>query len=458
MFDDSVKYTESKESSELSKTDKDDSFAELEALSKQVADAIIEHDAVRLISHNDADGLSAAGVMCNALYRRQIIFHATIVSQFEQSTVELIEKTSQEAVILCDMGSGQIELASKIKNAIIIDHHKPIGKLEHVHFNPHLVGIDGSSQLCAACGAYMVARQMGDNTDLAGIALAGAIGDKQPMNGVNKFILDEAVENKAVTVRKGLRVGDGTIEELLEYSTDPYLDITGDNDKIKAFVDAMGIKTRLRDFTEEELVRFTSVIALKLAKQGSLSAIDSLIGDTYTLNNEVVPNIYDFVNILNACGKVEKAGLGLALCMRDSSVADEALITAREYQRDLIGTLKRAEAGIKSKQNIRYVILDDAKGAGIVAGTVTRYLYSDKPFITLNEAEDKIKISARGTRKLVEHGLDLAAALREASAQVGGTGGGHDIASGATIPKGTAMRFVDIVDSIVGEQLKGKTG
>lgn len=185
--------------------------AELEALSKHVADAIIEHDVVRLISHNDADGLSAAGIMCNALYRRGILFQATIVSQFDQSTIELIEKTSPGAVILCDMGSSQVELASRIKNAIIIDHHKPTGELTHVHFNPHLVGIDGSSQLCASCGAYMVARQMGENSDLAGIALAGAIGDKQALNGANKIILDEAVEKKAVTVKKGLRMGDDPV-------------------------------------------------------------------------------------------------------------------------------------------------------------------------------------------------------------------------------------------------------
>lgn len=433
-------------------------FDKLEALSREVARAIAEHDSVRLISHNDADGLSAAGIMCNALYRRQILFHTTIVSQFDASTVELVGKTPRDAVILCDMGSSQVELSSKIKNAIIIDHHKPTGNIEHVHFNPHLVGIDGSSQLCAACGAYMVARQMGDNADLAGIALAGAIGDKQPIKDWNKLILDEAVEKKAVTVKKGLRVGDGTIEEILEYSTDPYLDITGDKEKIKEFAGKLGIKGRLEDLKEDELMRFTSIIALKLAKQGSLHAVDSLIGDTYTLNKEVVTNIYDFVNILNACGKVEKAGLGIAMCMRDASVVKEALSTAREHQQTLIGILKKAETLVKPKQNIRYLILDDARGAGIVAGTMTRYLYSDKPFVTLNQVEDKIKVSARGTRQLVEHGLDLAAALREASMQVGGTGGGHDIASGATLPKGTAMKFLDIVDSIVGKQLKGKTG
>ena len=142
-------------------TDEDESLVQLEKLGEQAASAILEFDTIRLISHNDADGLSAAGIMCTALHRRQILFHATIVSQFDHSIVEMIEKTSQEAVILCDMGSGQAELSSNLKNAIIIDHHKPTGTLEHMHFNPHLVGINGSNQFSASCGAYMVARHMG---------------------------------------------------------------------------------------------------------------------------------------------------------------------------------------------------------------------------------------------------------------------------------------------------------
>ncbi len=433
-----------------------ESLLELEALSRQVASAINEHESVRLISHNDADGLSAAGILCNALYRNGIRFHATIVSQFDLSTVDLIRNTSQGPVILCDMGSGQVELASSIKEAIIIDHHKPTGKLEHIHFNPHLVGIDGSTELCASCGAYMVARQMGENSDLAGLALAGAVGDKQPMTGANKFILDEAVDQKAVTVKKGLRMGDDPIEELLEYSIDPYLDITGDKDKIKAFIDRAGTKGKLKELPEEQSIRFASLIVLKMARQGGLSAINSLIGDIFILNNEIIPNIFDFVNVLNACGNVEKAGLGLAVCMRNESLAEEAMSTAREHQRKIVWTIRKAQAQIKQAQNFRYVHLEDSSSTGAIAGTMTRYLYPDKPFITLNEVEDRIKVSARGTRKLVSSGLDLAAAMREASAAVGGIGGGHDVASGASIPKGTAPRFIEVADSIIGKQLKGK--
>ena len=434
--------------------DGQESLVELEVLSKQVAEAILEHDIVRLISHNDADGLSAAGIMCNALQRKNIIFHATIVSHFDQSTLDLIGKTSNGPVILCDMGSGQAELTSTIKEAIIIDHHKPTGKLEHVHFNPHLAGIDGSTELCASCGAYMVARQMGDNSDLAGLAIAGAIGDKQPMKGANKFILEEAISKKTITSRKGLRMGDGPLEEIFENSVDPYLDITGDKDKIKAFLDDLGIKGELRNLSEEELIHLSSVIILKLVKQGSIPAIDSLIGDTYNLNNELIPNIFDFVNILNACGKDDKGGIALSLCMRDESVINEAKAMTLEHQRTLISVIKKAKAQVKSAHSFRYVLLEDSSGTGIIAGTMTRYLYPDKPFLTLNEVEGIIRISGRGTRKLVDAGLDLATAMREASQIVGGMGGGHDVASGATIPKGTAKKFIDLIDPIIEKQLK----
>jgi len=48
-------------------TDGNDSLIKLKALSKTVANAILQHDSVRLISHNDADGLSAAGI-CAMLF------------------------------------------------------------------------------------------------------------------------------------------------------------------------------------------------------------------------------------------------------------------------------------------------------------------------------------------------------------------------------------------------------
>jgi RecJ-like exonuclease len=43
--------------------------------------------------------------------------------------------------------------------------------------------------------------------------------------------------------------------------------------------------------------------------------------------------------------------------------------------------------------------------------------------------------------------------MDEASAAVGGGGGGHDVAAGATIPKGERQAFLEHADRIVGDQL-----
>ena len=49
-------------------------------------------------------------------------------------------------------------------------------------------------------------------------------------------------------------------------------------------------------------------------------------------------------------------------------------------------------------------------------------------------------------------GVDLAQALVEASAAVGGAGGGHKIAAGAFIPRDTEEEFVDGVNRILKRQ------
>jgi single-stranded-DNA-specific exonuclease len=42
------------------------------------------------------------------------------------------------------------------------------------------------------------------------------------------------------------------------------------------------------------------------------------------------------------------------------------------------------------------------------------------------------------------------------SAEVGGAGGGHDIAAGATIPDGKKEEFTQKLDLFIGEQIRRK--
>jgi RecJ-like exonuclease len=69
------------------------------------------------------------------------------------------------------------------------------------------------------------------------------------------------------------------------------------------------------------------------------------------------------------------------------------------------------------------------------------------------KSETKTKISARGTHTLTRNGLDLSQVMGEASKAVGGKGGGHNVAAGATIPAGREAEFIEAADIIIGEQM-----
>lgn len=430
----------------------------LRPIAKMASEKISEYSRVRLISHNDADGITAAAVMCHALLREDIVFHASIVSRLDENVVETVNNSTDngDLVLFCDMGSGQPELIEKVRNdTIIIDHHAPVGDTTaQVMVNPHLADIDGAYYMCASTTAYVVATEMNpENKELAGLAIAGAIGDKQLFDRENGLILKEGIENGSVSIRKGLKVGDGDLAEVLERTPEPYLDITGEKEKIANFLNILGISGPIEELDENQMKKLTSAVALKLTKRASPEAIDASIGEVCILNHETIPNVYDMVTLLNCCGKLERGGLALTACLRDEKAAEEGWKIAEQYQQVLMGQIKKAEKKIQKRQHLRYIQGEDMEATGMIAGVVIRYIHPDLPFIALNKVDDVVKISGRGTRKLVDGGLDLAVALREAASGVGGSGGGHNIASGAAIPPGSEDEFLKALDAIIAKQL-----
>jgi len=429
---------------------------------KRASEKISEYSRVRLISHNDADGITAAAIMCHALLREDIVFHASIVSRLDENVVETVNNSTDngDLVLFCDMGSGQPELIEKVRNdTIIIDHHAPVGDTTaHIMVNPHLAVIDGAYYMCASTTAYLVATEMNpENKELAGLAIAGAIGDKQLFDRENGLVLNEGIESGSISIRKGLKIGDGDLAEVLENTPEPYLDITGEKEKITNFLDILGISGPIEELDENQMKKLTSAVALKLTKNASPEAIDASIGEICILNYETISNVYDMVTLLNCCGKLERGGLALTACLRDKKAAEEGWNLAKQYQKVLVGQIKKAEKKIQKRQHFRYIQGEDMEATGMIAGVVIRYIHPDLPFIALNKVDDVVKISGRGTRELVNSGLDLAVALREAASGVGGNGGGHNIASGAAIPPGSEEEFLEALDTIIAKQLGNNT-
>lgn len=432
----------------------------IEEMAAQAAEVIKNCRKVRIISHNDADGITSAAIMCTALLRKGKPLQVTILGRLDQESFDPVKPglSEDDLVIFCDMGSGQPEILGGIDNKIVvIDHHGPVGESPaEVSVNPHLAGIDGAVHMCAATTAYLVAKALdAENTDLAGLAIVGAVGDKQLFDGANGTILKEALDASVISIRKGLKVGDGNLADVLLNSPEPYLDITGDRDKIDNFLDILGISGRVEELEEESVKKLASAIALKLTRHANSEAVDAAIGDVYLLENEIVRNVYDLVDIANCCGKMDRPAVALAVCMGDMNALEEATEITARCKSATVREIRDAESRVEEGNNIRYVRGKEMEATGIIAGTLLRYSYPDKPFFTLNHVDEIVKVSGRGTRVLVSRGLDLAFSMREASVAVGGTGGGHNIASGASIPPGKEAEFLEIVDDITGKQLEG---
>jgi single-stranded DNA-specific DHH superfamily exonuclease len=422
----------------------------LDKAAEAIARSILHCESMRVISHNDADGITSAALICTALRRAGITFQATLLNRLDESVLAGLDCP----VVFCDMGSGKPEIISRVKeNCFVLDHHRPVGSIDCMHLNPHLFGIDGAFELSAAGTVYSVVRHMGDNSDLAGLALVGAMGDRQAMIGANRSILDEAVSSGAVEVRAGLKMAqDGPVEEVFADSIEPLLDCVGDREAAAKFLGDLKISGHVESLERDDLARLSTAITLKLLMQGSFAA-DSIVGEVIRLRHEVVENSLEMVQLLNACGNRDLPGLGLQVCLRDESALPEARKMAAEYKAHIRREIALLREESRVLKNIRYLKMENGEAGAIVSGLGIRYLYTDLPLITLNHKEGMVKISARGNRPLISQGLDLSVAMRRAAGAVGGVGGGHTIASGGSIPPGSEDRFLAILDEMVGEQL-----
>ncbi len=428
----------------------------LEAISQMArpaAEKIRKQKFVRVVSHHDADGITACGIVCLALRRQHIPFQATIVSNLDSSIDAVLDPAMP--VIFCDMGSGQPDIVNKY-DAVILDHHMPQEGHKNIHVNPHLAGIDGGTQMSASGVAYAFARVMGDNTDLAGLAISGAIGDKQQMIGPNRDILDEGVKNGVITVQKGLKLGMGPVVKVLEYSIDPYFDFSGRHDETEKFVGELGLNGDIERLSRDDLKRLGSALSLLLLKKSPPDTIDSLFGDVYLLEKELIKDVYDFTNTVNSCGKTGQPGLGLSVCLRYEPALKDAEEKRFEYSGQILQALHKAISQVQEMSAIRYLDICCSDVTGAIASTIIRYVMPDKPIIVLNADGDRVKVSARGTALLIRQGLDLSTSVRESATAVGGNGGGHKIASGASIPAAKSKEFLEAVNALVGRQLSGK--
>lgn len=431
---------------------------------------IKEDHVIRIISHNDADGLSAAGVIANAIKEEGGQFHTSILPRLKPENVKELSKEKYELFIFSDMGSACLKLLNRFKSDVIIADHHQVDNAESedhvVHLNPHIFGIDGSKDLSGAGAAYLSIRDLGEGDNnkkhIAPLALIGAFGDMQcpdGFSGVNELILEDAKEFGSLEIHEDLKIVSKSQEPLyksLAYTLNPALPgLTGDLEGSMGFLEKMGISYGIKftDLENEE----KDVLKDELIKLN-----EDIFGDVYSVNKEnpVLRDLEEYSYILDACGKNKKTGLGLSIALGERADALDAALNLQKKYRDQLtkGMEWIKREGANQMDFIQYIYSED-KVLKSVMGTISsvamsaELLASDKPILSMARMHNDVKVSGRTTRDLVNKGVDLGKALHDSSLSFGGQGGGHDIAAGAMIPYKEMDNFLNLVNDMVEHQI-----
>jgi len=469
---------------------------------REIALKIEEAEDIIVVSHIDADGITSGSIASRALERLGKNFRIDFVKQLDEKKIEELKDENPDLVWFTDLGSGMVHLMYGLK-AVITDHHVPsalepevprearknlssffneMNKNDVLQLNPHIFNRNGAIDISGAGTTYLVARELDRrNIDLSPLAIVGAVGDMQDTEnlrliGTNRVILTEAKEKGFIEVIvDGRFFGRETrpIHKMLQYSTDPLLPtLTGDEKRCISFLREIGVPLKREkwrrwiDLTMEEKRLILSELVKLILRMGYGSEMAKrLIGEVYILKKEErgtpLRDAKEFATLLNACGRYNKAHIGYQVCLGDrDEYYKKALAMLNHHRRNLVqGVNFVKEIGIIKRDYLQYFHAGGNINENIV-GIVASMLLTEEgnrelPIIAFANSEDgNIKVSVRAPRSLVERGLDFSVIMREASSQVGGFGGGHNIAAGATIPKGKEEEFLDIVERMIKKQLE----
>jgi len=460
---------------------------------KTIRETVEEDGLIHVFSHLDADGVAAAGIMGKALARLNARFRIRITQWIEEKIIEVLSDKPQ-LIVFSDLGSGYVDLLKEKLGGFkiaILDHHQIVGEgtEDFVHVNPHLHGIDGARDISGAGVAYFVAKAIDKaNMDSAPVAIVGALGDMQDkydqrmLGGLNEKIVEDAVQSGSLKVDEDLIFfGRETrpIHRMLASTTSPFVPgISGEEDKSLAFLDSLGIKPKtqddkwraLRDLSDEEKKRLCSALADHLLSKGLRLEVTNLIGHVYILNREEpwtpLRDGREFATLLNATGRMDKSGLGVAVCMGDRADAFEAATKVLDdYRRSInkyLGWVLEKPERMRELENI-YVVYGESFISDKIVGAISSILAStlpnpEKPLIAFANVEEQglAKISARTIDMIVAKGVNLGDIMQAAAERCDGKGGGHNVAAGAQVPLEKIGDFIGIVNELIGQKLKGE--
>lgn len=430
---------------------------------------------IKIVSHLDCDGLTAAAIIIKSLLRENLDFSVSIIKQLDTAMLEEISKEAYDCYFFTDLGSAYITLMEQKlpnKTIFVLDHHKPEKVKNKVHHvNPHLFGIDGGKDISGAGVAYLFAKELNpQNKELAHLAIIGAVGDiqeKKGFTGINQEILNDAIVSEKIEVKKGLSMfGMQTkpLYKVLEFSTDPYIPgVTGNEKGAIKFLTELGISVKDQNGKYKKLIHLDDedlkklITGIILRRLGSEKNPDDVLGWVYLLKGEEeespTKDVREFSTLLNSCGRLRKPSVGVGTCLGDKKTKREAIELLRQYREELIkslnwfysnrGTDKIIEQDgytiINAEENVPETII------GTLASILARSNIYREGTIILSLAHT-LDGNAKASLRLVgiNPELDLRELLTEITKKVGGEAGGHKQACGCIIQQEKLEDFLKL--------------
>jgi RecJ-like exonuclease len=446
----------------------------------KISDCIRSKKSISITTHIDCDGLASGSIITKALIREGAKCTIRTSKEFSKNIVESFKTDSRDFHIVTDLGGGFAKELNETlgDNWIVLDHHQ-ISEEEKDNqnvINAWKYGIDGGSEICAGGMAYLAAIALNEkNSDLSSIAVVSALGDRQDQGerksftGKNFEISNTAKELGLVEIDLDLLlVGRETrpLAEALAFTSQPFIEgLTWNKETCLSLLKSSGIELKeegrwrvpaeLNDDEEKIIIEAITNFA---SDKNTTEVMSELIGYTYTFPREDKRSFLrdgrEYSTMLNSCGRINRSGVGMAICMGDRNKilteGEDILTNYRKMIKEYMNVLSNERWRISESENCVMV-----NGEDIVPETMTGTISSliagspkntGKIIILRTRGEENtIKFSSRKSFSCKSE-INLSELMRVGAEKFNGIGGGHNSAAGAKITKDKLDGFLKYLE------------
>jgi single-stranded-DNA-specific exonuclease len=233
------------------------------------------------------------------------------------------------------------------------------------------------------------------------------------------------------------------LAEAIAFTSQPFIEgLTWNKETCLSILKSSGIKLKEEgrwrvpaELTEEEKKLVIKTITDFSPDKNTTEVMSELIGYTYTFPKEDKRSFLrdgrEYSTMLNSCGRINRSGVGMAICMGDrNQVLTEGEGILTDYRKmvngeDIVpetmtGTISSLIAG--SPKNIGKIVILRTRGEGNTIKFSSRKSFGCKSKINLSEL------------------------MRTGAEKFDGIGGGHNAAAGAKITKDKLDEFLKYLE------------